>query len=213
MSVEKADRFCSEEDRVIVRVWTSGLNKKHPGENVGHVSIETTKPEGYMSLWPEGLPHDKKIKAIFENRESHYMSSYQDDFKAEEERKPELTYCFYTMNAYKISDEFKKIQKNNKGWTLLGNNIFIHQGNSHSCATMAYELLKAGGIYDMVSSGHSLTFSSTVAPDTLIPALKAAKQYELKHYPRTAAFLENERFLNDGTIEENSHENRESFSC
>lgn len=36
--------------RTIVRVWTSKENSLFPGDNVGHISIET--PNSYMSLWP-----------------------------------------------------------------------------------------------------------------------------------------------------------------
>ena len=182
---------CEQDNRVIIRVWTSGLNKKIQGENVGHVSIETTTPKGYMSLWPEGLPDGKKLVSIVEKRPSKYMASYQDDFNAEG-RKPEIVICLYTLKAEEIVNCFNKTKQKNEGWTLLGNNT-IHGKDAHSCATLAYDLLKTGGLYDLVSSSFSFSYSSTVAPDTLVLALIKAKKNELKQYPETKQFsLENE---------------------
>lgn len=187
------EKKCKEENRVIIRIWTSEYNKKHPGENVGHVSIETTIPPSYMSLWPKGQPNEDFMKAVFEKRSSHYMASYNDDFIAEK-RAPEITICLYTLNVEKIIDKFNEIKKENENWTLLGNTLLINRGTSHSCATLGYELLKAGEIFDIITSGYSSSYCLIVAPDTLVPAIKEAKKQELKKHPESCGFLFDNEF-------------------
>jgi hypothetical protein len=204
MSTENQESLCLEKDRVIVRIWTSKFNKSTPGHGVGHVSIETSDPESYMSLWPNGRPDEKMIVSLFEKRPAHYMSSYQDDLDAEQ-REPELVYCLYRLDIYKILEKFENIQGKNEGWTLFGNNILIHGGGSHSCSSMAYALLKSGGIYDKISSGYSSQYASVVSPDNLVDAVKAAKKYEVKHYPQTVKFDNN--FLTIVATEQNNKRN------
>lgn len=60
------------EDAVIVNIWTSEKNKRLPGANVGHVSIETHQK--YMSLWPAfGV---RKITEYFESRPKKFFMQY-----------------------------------------------------------------------------------------------------------------------------------------
>ena len=44
---------------IVVRIWTSAGNSKHPGHDVGHVSVETS--ESYISLWPKRAVSDEPI--------------------------------------------------------------------------------------------------------------------------------------------------------
>ena len=81
-----------------------------------------------------------------------------------------------------------KNDKKFQGWALLGKNLLLNGGTAHSCASLAYELLKAGGIYNEITSSFSPRFSSIVSPDQLVNAVKAAKLYELEEHPETADF-------------------------
>lgn len=175
---------------VIIRIWTSTHNKKLPGNSdVGHASVEITSPYTYMSLWPEGQPSAKLAKAVLEKRTPYYMASYEEDFMAEDNHAPEVVIRLYTLNKQYILEKFNEIKsRENMGWTLLGNNIFIHSASSHSCASLALDLLKAGGIYELASSVHSFKFSSVVAPDSLVGTVKAAKKAEIQYQPETIEY-------------------------
>lgn len=175
----------TEDNRTIVRIWTSGFNLKCRGENVGHVSIQT--PDRYISLWPtqQGLGLFKPIPHIF--------NTYEDDLK-DEERPSEITICLYSLNISRIEEKFDLFAgTDNKsgtlqGWTLIGGNRLINQNSGQSCSSLAYELLKAGGIYDLISSTYSSRYASIVSPDSLVDALQDAKRYELKNHHETQAF-------------------------
>ena len=81
----------SSEDYVIVNIWTSEDNKALPGDNVGHVSLETRL--GYISFWPGGrkernvansLPLvGKFLKQYFGTRPHEFKSTYESDCLAE----------------------------------------------------------------------------------------------------------------------------------
>jgi hypothetical protein len=192
-----------ENNRVIIRIWTSSFNKEMPGENVGHISVEAL--DTYMSLWParrrptndtrEGKI-SSKLKKIFEERPPHYMCKYKEDRDAED-RDPEYVFCLYSLDQEAIIGEFDKLKRNIQGWTLLGGNILINSGASESCATLAYKLLKAGGIYNLISASFSSENSVVTNPDSLSRASIAAKEYESEHYPETKDYAyEGETKLN-----------------
>lgn len=199
MSKEKIP--VNKDNCVIVRIWTSCFNKKISGNSeVGHVSLEFTSPKDYLSLWPEGQPDEKLKNAILEKRTPHYMASLDEDIAAEDNNHPQITISLYTLDIQSMRSEVEKIKSSpDMGWTLLGNNIFIHGGSAHSCASFALKLLKAGGIYELASSLHSFKFSSVVAPDTLLGTVKAAKKAEIKRFPITCQY--DQQFKEDETIE------------
>jgi len=179
---------CDERERVIIRVWTSQLNQQYRGENVGHVSIETISPASYMSLWPSRRGKTQG-RGLFKPIEHQLMPDYSADEKAEG-RAPEVTLCFYSLNTGNIETSFQSVSNDPdfQGWALIGNNRLVNQGNAHSCASLAYHLLKAGGIYDLVASLFSSKFSSVVSPDDLLTAVTSAKRQELREYPETREF-------------------------
>ncbi len=192
----------TEDKRVIVRIWTSGFNLKRRGESVGHVSIET--PNHYMSLWPSREGKEKGF-GLFQPIPHEFNNSYQADLKDEDNRPPEVTICLYSLNINRIEEKFNEfagtenIQGTLQGWTLIGGNRLINENSGQSCSSLAYELLKAGGIYAMISSTYSAHYASIVSPDSLIKALQAAKCYELKYYSETQAFIykEGEQIANN----------------
>ena len=176
---------------VIVRVWNSGLKG---GESVGHISIET--PSAYVSLWPDDPRKDKERSTDSRNLgvlgsvQHDFVKSADDDIRNEDNRPPEKIYCLYTLDVSAIEARFNKISTDSdfKGWTLLGDNLLINRGNAHSCASLAYTLLKAGGLYQIISRLHSSRVSSVVTPDQLAEVVKKAKQAELHIEPVTQKF-------------------------
>lgn len=176
--------------RVIIRVWTSQDNKQFPGNNVGHISIET--PNNYMSLWP--IPHPPKQKKEFQEynilkqkylkyfmeRPSDFLQSYQDDYHAEGGIPPQVTICLYSLDHYMVDNEFYKL-KMNTGWRLVGSNLLVQKlddtveamvsyskiietkvehKNIDNCASLALKMLKAGRITQLVDTSTYSTFSS-----------------------------------------------------
>jgi hypothetical protein len=181
---------CQEGNRVIIRIWTSAYNKEFPGQNVGHVSIETRQPVGYMSLWPQEEPKQQtKDHGFFKKVAHEFKPDVNEDYKAEA-RPPEITVCLYSLNSELLFEKWENEKAILKGWALIGHNRLINQGNGDNCSGLAYRLLKSGGIYEqLISRGHfSSTFSSVVTPDDLGKAVYAAKQQELILHPETADF-------------------------
>jgi hypothetical protein len=186
-------RKCLAEDRVTIRIWTSVFNKTLRGEDVGHISIETS--DSYMSLWPKGRPSGI-AQAFFQKRPPHYMSSYKDDLEAEG-RSPELIICLYSLNGEEIEEEFTRIKDKIDGWALFGGNALIDRNGAESCVTLAYKLLKKGGLYELISSGNSSRFASVISPDNLSDAIVKAKKEELIIYPETSDY----RFEEETVVE------------
>lgn len=180
---------CRENNRVIVRIWTSAYNKEFPGQNVGHVSIETTQPRGYMSLWPqEGPKEQKKDHGFFTTVAHEFKRGAQDDYTAEA-RPAEITVCLYSLNSELLFEKWETEKASLKGWTLIGRNWLINQDSGDSCSGLAYQLLKQGGVYQLISRARfSSNFSSVVTPDDLGRAVCVAKQQELALHPQTAGF-------------------------
>lgn len=134
-----------ENDRVIVCIWTSAGNLNHPGDSVGHVSIQTRNL--YMSLWPKQANHPNEQSAIeaegpslFKGISHELLPSYEIDVQYEK-REPEVVYCFYSLNVHDIETEFEQIRQSLGGWSLLA-----LAENAESCASLAWRLLCAGGI-------------------------------------------------------------------
>jgi hypothetical protein len=191
-----------ENNRVVIRVWTSSLNHRVPGQDVGHVSIETA--DNYISLWPSELVSIKG-PGVFTPVKPQYHH-YVDDLR-DEKRRAERTICLYSLYIPELIAEFEKIKeivkeeklerndetgeteqvKNDAitGWRLIGSNVLSRLNNSggESCASLAYRLLNAGRIYDLVSSKYSSKYSSIVTPDALLLAIEDARKEELYRYP------------------------------
>jgi len=169
--------------RVIIRVWTSRWNKSFPGEDVGHISLDVGGV--YMSFWP-AVPANPK-NSIF-GAPAEFKGSYEEDLK-EEGREPEITLCLYSLNVAAMRTEFREIHSKvksgkYKGWTVVGNSLLNGYGGGHSCSSLAYEVLKAGQIYDLITSRFSSSLSSAPSPDGLARAVFAAKKGENKNYAK-----------------------------
>jgi hypothetical protein len=177
----------TQDSRIIVRIWTSERNKEFPGQNVGHVSLETFQPAGYMSLWPQATP-TALDKGAIQPVPHEFKANYAADLQAER-RRPELTICLYSLNLHLLHEAWQNKRDNLEGWTLIGSNKLINSGSADSCSGMAYHLLEKALIYELISkSRYSKTFSSVVTPDDLGNAVRQAKIAELEQFPETAAF-------------------------
>lgn len=203
---------------VIIRIWDSNLKEVAKNKvsiedrQVGHISIQT--PNCYMSLWPKDITNSDAHEIygvhapdfidspdtdiIYETNASPYVS--EDNIPA----KPNLptVICLYSLNVDAIEARFKAIKEDPDfaGWTLIGNNRLVNKGNAHSCASLAYTLLVAGGIYELISrlnSSHG-SLSSSASPAALLGFSQKAKQAELKKFPDTAKFSP---FKRDGQIQ------------
>lgn len=254
METEKSG-YC-EKNRVIIRIWTSADNTQYPGNNVGHISLETQSPNAYISLWPvpwtltqieeyrrlqtkirdlqQQLQHQQakalqtkvekmstelelKMLKYFGERDAMYHPCYEKDEvrerdpqSSQQEAHPQLTICLYSLNSQNIVDKFAELQQKITTWRLMGSNLLVQKAEAltqnlilntkeiestvgkkkvDSCASIAYKLLKEGGIYRLVSSSYSSAHSSVVKPDELANMLITAKRNELKKFPETAKFV------------------------
>jgi len=181
----------NKNNQVIIRVWTSEYNQTAPGENVGHISLAIGENEDtYVSFWPTaaGKANTKSpAPGFFKPIDSERKIDFQADLAAEE-RPPELTFALYSLNAVTMREKFDDETSKEPGWALIGSNMLLNQNSAHSCASMAYEVLKAGGIYDLLPSKFSSNLSSAPSPDALARAVIHAKKTELQEYPETQYF-------------------------
>lgn len=133
------DNPLSEDSRVVVRIWTSRDHPTLPGDNVGHISLETQvlNNHEYMSFWPlpftteqiilfreEGKLEQKTLR-YFQERGSRLMGDYADDFKAEGGRKAQVTIVLYGLDAGSIVNKFNSLKDQATHWRLLGGNKVI----------------------------------------------------------------------------------------
>ena len=247
---------------VIVNIWTSQKNKRVPGINVGHVSLQTNTH--YMSFWP--APREeivsrnqlnffhkvhRTIHNLFEVSNSDFKHDYLEDCLCEAltegqyEEIPHVIYCrkneypfllnskeltftrlssqppvlkkdemilaikpcfaniqikLYHLNKDRIEAEFQKLKNGLKGWKLTGSNIFtqIEQLSVENCSSLAYRLLKAGGMYEEINHSKSSDGSSIVTPDHLAKHVLSYKLKEMQEYPDTQIWDEsNQEALDD----------------
>lgn len=133
----------------IVRVWTSENNKEFPGNNVGHVSIQTLADPNepgdqgfYMSLWPEeswsptqeqraryqgANPLARKKLQAFMPRPADYHQDLEKDIEAEGGVGPQVTVCLYSLDVHAMNLKFAQLSKNTREWRLAGSNLLIEQ--------------------------------------------------------------------------------------
>jgi len=139
MTEKKLRIMLFEQKRVIVRIWTSSVNRSYPGDNVGHVSIQT--PNQYISLWP------KEALSTKGSAPPKLPESFIEDVRLENDRRPELTFCFYSLDRHAIDKSFTVFKNSSdSSYSLLG-----IRTNSTNCAQLALKLLIAGGVGRLIS--------------------------------------------------------------
>jgi len=165
---------------VIVRVWTSSVNRlsSSRGENVGHVSIQTSN--NYISLWPKSAELSSSAATSSSSSTDHnssfsltspisapssetkrqdkqsmligsvaykLQSQFIDDVRLENDRRPELTFYFYSLDWQAIDRNFAKFKESPASYSLFG-----LRSHSFNCAQLAWQFLLAGGIGKLLSS-------------------------------------------------------------
>ena len=149
----------TENNRVIVRVWTSSYNKSFPGHNVGHVSIET--PTSYMSLWPVPLTLEqivkyrdaktleKKYSKYYMERDPDFHQNFDVDARDEgaplglERLEPQVVVCLYSLNVDDIESAFGHLQHDTRAWRLVGSNMLLQK-----LETLTVEVVQATKLFD-----------------------------------------------------------------
>lgn len=153
---DHAKKTLLAQNRVIVRIWSSASDPDKPGANVGHVSLEMQDAGEvrYMSLWPaQAGPFQDAAKAtdgpgLTEGIRHEFVGSFEKDRDDYEGRAPEYTFCFYTLDRAAMMGEFDNAKKDIKGWCLLG----ARCEGAHSCASVVWSLLRAGGIDELIAT-------------------------------------------------------------
>ena len=204
----------SSSNYVLIRVWNSENNQVTPGEDVGHVSVEifqNGESVSFSSLWPEkGIDTSEadaikagghnvtstvqfyhaltKVEGVVKPVGANFHATPQVDFDAEG-RLPEYTIALYSLNTEAMRQKAADLQTKTNGWRVVGRNLIrVGRSSDHSCASLAYEILKAGGIYDLVGSHHSSHNSSCTSPDGLGKTVIDAKRSELKKHGSTKSW-------------------------
>lgn len=93
----------------------------------------------------------------------------------------------YRLRLDRIESEFNSL--NPKAWRLIGSNLLtrlIDEKSPENCSSLAYRLLKAGGLYLKVDELSSSDNSSIVTPDDLVKHIILYKEKELALAPETS---------------------------
>lgn len=170
-----------------LKKYSMGKTNAQKGDRIGHVSIKT--PNQYVSWWPN--PKKGEQVGIF-NRVTSANSTFETDCKSEGGA-PDLIISLYSLNIKEINDCFEHIEKTEKyGYVLAGDKATTRLVNSEkgqSCSGLAYEILVAGGLNNLISSHqHVKAQWVVVTPDNLGELLKEAKKYELSAHPESQSF-------------------------
>lgn len=169
-----------ESDWVTVNFWLTEASGDLGGHKVGHVSIETS--EGYYSFWPfMGVTHVK------ERVPATYQLSYDDDVVSLGGSQANFRITLYSLKPPAIAIADRKLST--AQFRLTGQSS-VNRG-VHNCTTYAMALLKAAGLYSLLTSGTSGSSLSSTAknPDNLFEALRKAKLTEVKKHPETSEYL------------------------
>lgn len=172
-----------------VRIWESGYfteegkfiktNVAHAmfksittgAGNIGHVSLETK--DFYASLWPTQLTLFNKYK-IQDGKQETLMRDLQ-----LEDKDPDHLLDFKTLDLSGILEKMQAFEKNNK-YHLIGKvEIFNKENYGYNCSSLAYSLLKAGGINKLLTSSTAILQNYIlVTPNGLAKILIQAKKQE-----------------------------------
>jgi hypothetical protein len=203
---------CHEDNRLVIRVWSSLLTG---GSNVGHVSLEIPHDQYYFSLWP-CAPKASKLNFL-QNRTPLITTLERDmwlegapDLTDQDKwipRAPESIICLYSLDKEAIKRAYESDTKYLKGWKLIvGTGIFVQDptlANAESCASLCFKLLQAGRIDELLNPSQPSEFSSVITPDRLCQYVAEAKLNELKKHPKTQEFSKFEgEYIPDESVQE-----------
>jgi hypothetical protein len=140
--------------------------------NIGHVSIETR--DLYASLWPRGINITNKLKPQRSDHQDHTPETDQ----IAEARAPDLTVDLHTLEVEKINIELERFVKLGSVYHLLGSNPYLKNLGAHSCSSLAYHLLSAGGIHKLGIKTHVIRDYIVVTPNNLATLVVEAQTKE-----------------------------------
>lgn len=199
----------SNKNKVTIRVWkpfkgndrssASAINSFFQSNvNPGHVSIETD--QFYASFWPapkgtieitvkgkivdEFLPNSTLNRRINYSKPGDFIRNLSEDEKRE--GKPADTTIELTkLDVKAMHEAFSEFYKQTPNWTFLGHS-FVNNYSGESCASVAYALLTAGKIENLIIDGcgfkeyinFSLTKVKLVSPETIENIAKKAREAE-----------------------------------
>lgn len=204
----------TSDNRVTINIWKPRLNGEYvsaqeavaafvgkkfdpsTGDRVGHVSVETDN--FYASWWPKPQSNEDAERIGVFNCVAAVNSTYKADCISENSD-PETKVCLYSLDAEKIEACFKNVEEADYGYVLAGDKTttrWLNNEKGQSCSGLAYEILLAGGLSKLMSSGRDFKARFLVStPDNLATLLEGAKVKELSDYPETG------QFQNEGTLQ------------
>ena len=175
MQEDSKSSIAKSNEPVIVRVWKPTDSKNTPifdkeaflsGGNPGHVSIETK--EFYASFWPgRGVVHFVKLESLkdyplvaglFGVAPGRFVLSLEQDEVGEASasglprgvrKKADVEIMLNNLDAVAMKKAFEQYQAEIPGWTFVGNSA-INRKAGHSCSSLAYHLLQAGGMQKLI---------------------------------------------------------------
>ena len=189
----------SEDHRVIIRIWLPSIANRDvktskalakaaigtKATNIGHVSIQTTGPNGqYASLWPE-----RPVGNAFRLINADYHSLVQDEIA--EGGLPDILVSIYSLDLDRINKSFAKLREEKGGnqvkYSLIGEGFSTKEG--HNCCSMVYHLLRQGGVDKLNAKKGSSMQTSSIEPRDFADFIKDAKRRELSSCPETDSFF------------------------
>jgi hypothetical protein len=111
----------------------------------------------------------------------------------------------YGLRIDKIESEFETLKSTVRGWRLIGSNFYSQNFNEKSaenCSSLAYRLLKTGGLYLKLEDRSSSENSSVVSPDDLVKHLIPYKEKELVKFPYSKKWFREPICSDESSIEE-----------
>lgn len=210
----KAEKVVAEQVQSGMKEQTKGIVNNKPPGNVGHVSIQTTNI--YASLWP-ALGIQKKsptvtkeqVRQALPNLPNEELSRLEQQLgtntvteiregrslrldERDESGMANVTTTLFSLNSKAINKKYEEMKGDNYILTDKVNPKF-KTPHAQNCSTLAYTLLKEGGINELSPICHGLENSITpLTPNALTSCIQDAKKNELKKYPQTKDFPEPE---------------------
>ncbi len=136
--------------------------------NVGHVSLET--PQIYASLWPENLTIVNKLAT----QDAMVESSPFIDEKSEG-RPADVKVDLSSLDFNRMEEELNLFLKTRK-YHVAGSSIIFPLHKAENCSSLAYRLVKAGGIQRLVPKKPPLIITPNFFADLILKAEKAEKE-------------------------------------
>jgi len=165
---------------------------------IGHVAMDVD--DTYISWWPDATNLAQTRACIISAGEAEKQTFEQD--KKAEGAEPDLIISLYSLDRDAIKEQFDKFEKTNYGWVLLGDKTttrFLGQQKGHSCCSMAYALLQAGGADNLTKFTQDWMIKRfMVTPENFVTYLQNIKNNELLYHPETKNYKA--KLLTDETV-------------